>query len=150
MEEAMDTVADIVKGKGTEVIRIDSEVSVLAALELMKKKNIGALIVEDAAGEVAGIFSERDFARKMLQYRKKTIRDVKVRELMNERVLCIRAGQSGDECMALMTAWRMRHLPVIEDGKICGLVSIGDIVKLKISEQKFTIEQLENYILGGY
>lgn len=146
----MDTVADIVKGKGTEVIRIDSEVSVLAALELMKKKNIGALIVEDAAGEVAGIFSERDFARKMLQYRKKTIRDVKVRELMNERVLCIRAGQSGDECMALMTAWRMRHLPVIEDGKICGLVSIGDIVKLKISEQKFTIEQLENYILGGY
>jgi len=110
----------------------------------MAQADVGALVV--LAGErLAGIFSERDYARKVILFGKSS-RETLVREIMTEKVLCVRPDQTVDQCMALMTDKRVRHLPVLDHKHVTGVISIGDVVKEFISEQRFMIEQLENYI----
>jgi len=113
----------------------------------MAEKNIGAVLVFDK-GNLAGIMSERDYARKVILHGKEAP-TTKVREIMTPRVVCVRTDQKAEECMAIMTDKRVRHLPVIENNQIVGVLSIGDVVKAVISDQVFIIEQLENYITGG-
>lgn len=114
------------------------------ALSLMAARNIGALVVLEG-DRIAGLVTERDYARK-IALMDRSSKDTPVRDIMTSQVLYVRPGQSSEECMALMTENRLRHLPVLEQGKLVGLVSIGDLVKDVISEQKFLIEQLEHYI----
>jgi CBS domain-containing protein len=135
---------DILASKGREIWSISPDKTVFEALELMAKKEIGALLVMEGE-KVNGLFSERDYARKMI-LQGRTSRDTKVNEVMTSRVICSALDHSADECMALMTEKRVRHLPIVEDNKIVGLISIGDIVKAVISDQQFTIEVLEKYI----
>ncbi|MEE8585987.1 MAG: CBS domain-containing protein [Acidobacteriota bacterium] len=141
----MKTVARLLQAKGQEVWSVRPEQSVFEALELMAHKNCGALLVLEPAGALAGIFSERDYARKVILMGKAS-RDTPVSEIMSPEVVTVAPGQSVRDCMALMTDKRVRHLPVVEEGQIVGLISIGDVVKAVISEQEFVIEQLENYI----
>jgi CBS domain-containing protein len=141
----MATVAQILKTKSDQSVQsIPASASVLDALKLMAEKNIGAVLVGEG-GKIAGIFTERDYARKIALLSKSS-RDTPVREAMTSQVMFVRPGQTSEECMALMTENRVRHLPVMDNGKLVGLVSIGDLVKDVISEQKFLIEQLEQYI----
>ncbi len=140
----MKTVKEILEAKGREVLSIRAEDSVYDALKLMADKNVGALVVLDQE-RLQGLFSERDYARKItLQGRSSP--DTKVEEVMTRRVVCANLDHTAEECMALMTDKRVRHLPVVQDKQVIGLVSIGDLVKAIISHQKFIIEQLENYI----
>jgi CBS domain-containing protein len=116
------------------------------ALELMADKNVGAVLVIDA-DRLVGILSERDYARKVILHGKSS-KDTPIREIMTQRVVYVRPQQTAEECMALMTDKRVRHLPVLEDDQLVGVISIGDVVKSIISEQEFIIEQLERYISG--
>lgn len=118
--------------------------SVITALELMAKNDVGAILVVEG-DQLAGIFSERDYARKIILHGKSS-KETKVREIMTEKVIYAKPSQTVDECMAIMTEKRVRHLPVMDNGKLTGIVSIGDLVKETISEQAFMIKQLENYI----
>jgi CBS domain-containing protein len=141
----MATVAQILKSKSNPSVQsISASASVFDAVKLMAEKNIGAVLVGDG-GKVAGIFTERDYARKIALLSKSS-RETPVREAMTSQVMFVRPEQTSEECMALMTENRVRHLPVMDNGKLVGLVSIGDLVKDVISEQKFLIEQLEQYI----
>jgi CBS domain-containing protein len=141
----MSTVAQILKTKSNQAVHsVAPASSVFDALKLMAAKNIGALLVSEG-GKVAGIFTERDYARKIVLMGKSS-KDTPIREVMTTEVLFVRPDQTSEECMALMTENRMRHLPVMDQGKMIGLVSIGDLVKDVISEQKFLIQQLEQYI----
>ena len=116
------------------------------ALELMADKNIGALLVME--GEVvAGIMTERDYARKVVLMSRSS-KQTAVREIMTSAVMYVRPDQTSEECMVLMTENRLRHLPVMDGGRLLGIISIGDLVKDIIAEQRFTIEQLEHYISG--
>ncbi len=142
----MKTVREILQGKGHEVWSITPDATVYEALKMMAEKDVGALLVLDK-GHIHGILSERDYARKVV-LKGKFSKDVPVREIMTDRVLYISPSQVDDECMALMIEKRVRHLPVIEDGKIVGLVSIGDVVKAMLSDKEHLIEELENYIIG--
>jgi CBS domain-containing protein len=142
----MGTVGDILRAKGSDVWSIGSDATVYDALKLMADKNIGAVLVKDG-DRVAGILSERDYARKV-SLAGRSDREATVREIMTERVICVRLGQNAQACMALMTDKRVRHLPVVEDDQVIGIVSIGDVVKSVLSEQEFIIEQLEQYITG--
>ena len=138
---------DVLNRKGHDVYYVDPDASVLAALEIMAEHDIGALVVLDD-GDLVGIITERDYTQKIV-LKGRTSPTTAVREIMSTRVICARPLQTGEECMALMTAKAVRHLPVLEDKKIIGLVSIGDMVKSFIADQKFIIEQLEHYIQGG-
>jgi len=117
---------------------------VFDALKLMAEKDIGALLVVEK-GRLAGIISERDYARKVILHGKSS-HDTPVREIMTARVVCVRPANTVEECMALMTDKRIRHLPVVENDELLGVLSIGDLVKETISEQQTTIRQLESYI----
>lgn len=144
----MTTVAEILRTKGNSTIySVSPTDTMLAALQLMADKGIGALLVLEA-GEIAGIVTERDYARKIaLQGRSSAV--TRVDEVMTRKVHCVQPHQTSEECMSLMTSNRMRHLPVINGShELQGLISIGDIVKEIISAQQFTIEQLEHYISG--
>lgn len=143
----MDTVRQLLQVKGNQVYTIAPGASVFEALELMAEKEIGALVVV-ADGRVAGILSERDYARKVTLFGK-TSRDIPVSEIMTDRVIYVSPGDSVEDCMALMTEKRIRHLPVLENGQMVGLISIGDVVKSIISEQGHLIGHLVNYITGG-
>ena len=132
--------------KGNDVYSIHPEASVYEALRMMAEKDIGALLVMEAE-KVEGIFSERDYARKVILHGKSS-KETPVREVMTSRVVFVRPDQSLDECMALMTNKRIRHLPVLEGERVVGVISIGDVVKEIIAEQEFVIEQLANYISG--
>ena len=144
----MTLVADILKTKPDRSVHtIAPDASVYEALQTMADKNIGALLVVDAEGRVVGILSERDYARKIVLMDRMS-KNTPVRDIMSSRVMYVHPHQSSNECMALMTENRLRHLPVMDDGKLVGLVSIGDLVKDIISEQQFIIEQLEHYISG--
>ena len=143
----MKTVRDILKQKGLGLCSVRPDSTVYDALKLMAEKNIGAVLVLDGERPV-GILSERDYARQVI-LKGKTSKDTPVREIMTSKVVFVRPEQSIEECMALMTDKRIRHLPVIEEGKLIGVVSIGDIVKAVISEKEFLIAQLENYIASG-
>jgi CBS domain-containing protein len=142
----MGTVRDILRTKGTDVWSISPDTTVLAALQEMADRNVGAILVMDE-GRLVGILSERDYARKV-RLCGKSAGDTLSRDIMTERVVCVRPEQTTDDCMALMTDKHVRHLPVIEGNQVIGVVSIGDIVKSIISEQEFIIDQLENYISG--
>jgi CBS domain-containing protein len=116
------------------------------AMKLMADKEIGALLVMEGA-TLAGILSERDYARKIILQGRSSL-TTEVREIMTSRVVCAGPERSIEECMALMTDKRIRHLPVVEAGQVCGMISIGDLVKAIIAEQQFIIQQLERYITG--
>ena len=140
-------VRHILNDKGHEVHTVDPEIDVLVALKTMADKNIGALLVlED--DHIVGILSERDYARKVALMGLKSA-DTQVREIMTSVVAFIDPESSIEEVMALMTRDRIRHVPVLEEGKLVGLISIGDVVNEVISHQEFTIRQLENYITGA-
>ena len=140
----MKTVRQLLQAKGDTVYSIAPEARVYEALKLMAEKEVGALVVL-AGGALAGILSERDYARKVILHGKSS-HDIPVREIMTANVVTVNPGQTVDQCMALMTNNRIRHLPVVESGKLVGLVSIGDLVKELIAEQEQTIRQLETYI----
>lgn len=143
----MKTVKQLLEIKGHEVTSISPEKSVFEAMQLMKSKNIGALLVLEAGNKLVGIVTERDYARKM-HLQSKTAKELPVTEIMTRQVAYVRLDQTNEDCMALITERRMRHLPVLENNKVMGIVSIGDLVKDIISEQDFIIHQLENYIHG--
>jgi len=127
------------------LVSVGPDDSVFAALTLLAEFDIGALVVLDR-GRLVGIFSERDYARK-IALKGKASRDTLVREIMSEKVCCVTLGETVEECMALMTEQRIRHLPVLGEGdRVLGILSIGDLVKETISDQQFTIEQLVTYI----
>ncbi len=140
-------VRDVLKVKGNNVWSISPNATVYRALQIMDEKDIGALLVIDN-GAVVGIFSERDYARKVI-LKGKSSKETDVGELMTTTVYSITPEKPIEECMALMTATRIRHLPVLENGKLIGIVSIGDVVNAIISDQKITIRDLENYITGS-
>ncbi len=142
----MKTVRSLLQAKGHAVWSITPDASVYEALNLMADKNVGALLVLEG-GELAGIISERDYARKVA-LRGRTSHDTSVRDIMTADVISVRPDQTVEECMALMTDKRIRHLPVVADGKLIGVISIGDVVKSIITEQGFMIEQLTSYIVG--
>ena len=142
----MHFVEDVLNEKGREVWTVDPEQSVYEALELMAAKNIGALVVVHEA-QLIGICSERDYARKLALLGKRS-RDTPVREIMTEVIATVTCNHSMQDCMQLMTHERVRHLPVVENEKLIGLVSIGDVVKSLMSHQEQMIQQLENYITG--
>lgn len=143
----MSTVAQILKRKPDHAVHSTSPAaSVLEAVALMAEKNVGALLVLEG-GAVVGVITERDLARKAFTLAQPA-RDTPVRDLMTSQVMYVGPGRTSEECMALMTENRFRHLPVLDKGQLVGLVSIGDLVKDVISEQKFIIEQLEHYIAG--
>jgi CBS domain-containing protein len=140
----MKTIRELLKNKGDAVWTIQADASVFDALKSMAEKEVGALVVLDDRS-IVGMVSERDYARNVaLKGRVST--ETPVRDIMTERVVCVRPDQSVDEGMALITDKRVRHLPVIENDALVGIVSIGDLVKSTIETQQFVIEQLENYI----
>jgi len=142
------TVAEILKSKPpSSVHTVTPQDTVLQALKVMAEHGIGALLVMQG-DEIAGIFTERDYARKVA-LAGRTSGDTRVSEVMTSAVRFVRPSQNTDQCMALMTENRLRHLPVVDDaGRLAGIVSIGDLVKHIISEQQFIIEQMEQYITG--
>ncbi len=142
----MKRVSELLQDKGHDVWAVTPDSSVFDALKLMADKNVGALLVLEA-DKLIGIFSERDYARKVM-LKGKASKNTPVKEIMSTKVLYILPEQSIEECMALMTDQRIRHLPVLEGEQLVGVISIGDVVKAIISEQKFTIHHLEKYIMG--
>ena len=143
----MEFVRQLLQHKDPDVWSVTSDTRVYNALKLMAEKNIGALLVMDT-GQLVGIFSERDYARKVI-LKGKSSKNIPVKEIMSKRVVAIRPNQTVDECMALMTDKRIRHLPVAEKNKVVGVISIGDVVRAVISDKEFEIKQLENYITGS-
>jgi CBS domain-containing protein len=140
----MKTAKQLLANKPKGVVSIAPDDNVLEALKRMADHDIGALVVLEGE-KLVGILSERDYARKIVLLGKSS-RDTLVREIMTHRVLCVSPSQMVDECMELMTQKRCRHLPVVEDKHVIGILSIGDLVKETISEQLETIHQLESYI----
>ena len=143
----MISVREMVRKKGSEVWSVSSDTSVFEALKLMADKNAGAVMVIDG-GKVAGILSERDCARR-LDLMDRTSRNTKVKDIMTAKVLYVEGSQSLDECVAIMIDKNIRHLPVYDDGKLTGLISVRDALKELVDYQKFMINQLEHYITGG-
>jgi len=144
----MKSVEKVLRTKGSETWHIAPQATVYEALQLMSEKEIGSILVLEE-GEVVGIFTERDYARKLI-LKGKFSKDTAVRELMTQDVLYVEPQNTIEDCMVLMTKNRVRHLPVMDNGKLAGIVSLGDMVKHIISEQESTIAQLEKYITGSY
>ena len=143
----MKPVAQILKSKLDQTVyTLAPTASVFDAVKLMAEKNIGALVITEGE-KIVGIVTERDYARKIVLMGRSS-KDTLVRDIMTSSVLYVRPDHANEECMALMTENRLRHLLVMDGGKLLGLVSIGDLVKDIISEQKFIIQQLEHYIAG--
>lgn len=142
----MTRVKDILDVKGREIWSIGPDASVYDAMKHMADKGVGSLMVMES-GKLIGLISERDYARKVI-LKGRSSRTTQVREIMTADVLYAQPEQNIEECMALMTEKRVRHLPVIEQDRLVGVISIGDLVKSIITEQKFVIEQLERYIKG--
>ena len=140
----MKKVRELLAEKGTKVWSVAPTATVLDALNVMVEKNIGAVLVMDE-DRLVGIISERDHTRDVV-LKSRTAKDTLVSDAMTPRPVCVRPDQTVDDCMALMTDKRVRHLPVLEEDRVVGLISIGDVVKTTISEQQFVIAQLETYI----
>jgi CBS domain-containing protein len=151
----MQTVKEILGVKGREIVSVKPEATLLAALEVMANKNVGAVLVLDAEGGLQGIFSERDFVRKII-IKGRAMETTMVKEIMTSHVLYVGPETTVSDCMSLMTEKRVRHLPVLEAGKPVGVVSIGDVIKELIREQDLVINrqaaeigQLERYTTGS-
>jgi CBS domain-containing protein len=142
----MTTAHDILRYKGRTVHAVRPDDTVLAALGVMAEHEIGAVLVVDG-DKLLGILTERDYARKVVLVGRSS-KDSPVTAIMTANVVCVPPNRTVEECMALMTERRVRHLPVVDNGHVIGLVSIGDLVKATIDEQEFTINQLKNYIAG--
>ena len=142
----MTTAHDILKYKGRTVHAVRPDDTVLAALGVMADRDIGAVLVVDG-DKLLGILTERDYARKVALAGRSS-KDSPVSAIMTANVVCVPPSRTVEECMGLMTERRVRHLPVVDNGRVIGLVSIGDLVKATIDEQEFTINQLKNYIAG--
>lgn len=142
----MRTVQQILQAKSGPLLSISPHATVFDALTLMARHDVGALAVLEH-GELVGMFSERDYARKVILYGKSS-KEITVADIMTAPVLSVRPGDTVRACMALMTDKRIRHLPVEDSSGAIGMISIGDIVKALLSDQEFTIEQLEHYITG--
>lgn len=142
----MKTVKEILEAKGSEIWSVHPSDTVLDSLRLMADKGIGSLLVMDGE-KLMGIVTERDYARKVI-LEGKSSRDTSVSDVMTRKVLCVSPERTVDECMALMTDKRARHLPVVDHKRVVGVVSIGDLVKTLINEQQILIDQLQHYISG--
>jgi CBS domain-containing protein len=140
----MANISQLLDLKGREVVSVKPDDTVLTALQLMERDNVGSLVVMDGQ-RLVGIFSERLYARNVF-LKGKAAPNTTIREVMNDKVVIARPGNTVQECMAIMTEKRVRHLPVLDGDELVGIISIGDLVKSIISDQKFTIEQLESYI----
>ena len=144
----MITIEHLLKNKENQIWSVEPKISIFEALKIMSDKEIGALLViEDE--KLVGIFSERDYARKVI-LKGKSSKNTQVGELMTKKVLYIDPEKTINDCMAIMTDKHIRHLPVIENDKVIGMVTIGDVISQIISEQEFTIKHLENYITGTH
>ena len=144
----MATVRNVLDEKGNSVWTVSPEAKVIAALKLMAEKNVGALVVTHE-NKLVGIITERDYARKVI-LQGRTSLETPVKDIMTRGVYYVSPDTSTQECMAMMTKNRIRHLPAIHNEKLIGLISIGDIIQSVISEQKIAINHLENYIMGKY
>jgi CBS domain-containing protein len=142
------TIGQLLEAKGKDIWSISPHVTVFEALRIMAKKDIGALLVIDK-DKLVGIFSERDYVQKVI-LKGKSSKDTNVGELMTTEVFYIDPKNTLHECMAIMTAKHIRHMPVFENDQLIGMLTLGDVVKQIISEQEFTIRELEKYISGGY
>ncbi|HXZ97083.1 MAG TPA: CBS domain-containing protein [Burkholderiales bacterium] len=142
----MKLVKQILQGKTRGVLAISPDATVYDALKLMAEEEVGALLVIDA-DKLVGIITERDYARKVILHGKSS-KEIQVRDIMTSKIVYVSTMHTVDECMALMTDKRVRHLPVYEDNRLVGVVSIGDLVKEAISEREYIIKQLESYIMG--
>ena len=143
----MATVKNILNSKGNVIFTITPDTTVYHALELMVEKNVSALLVMEA-DKLAGIFTERDYARKVV-LRGKSSRDTPIGDIMTSHLITVNSASSIDECMELMTGKYIRHLPVVDDGKLSGIISIGDVVRTIIQEQKAIIGHMEQYITSS-
>lgn len=144
----MISVSDLLRGKGSKVWSIDASATILEALRLLDEKEVGALPVM-SGGKLAGIFSERDFARAVSENPKLAL-DSPVSDLMTRNLITVAPSDSVEKCMKLMTDQHIRHLPVLDEEKMIGIVSIGDAVKRFVTDQKAFITQLEDYISGRW
>lgn len=144
----MTTIAQLLNAKGDQIWSVEPKATIFEALEIMSEKEIGALLVMED-GKLTGIFSERDYARKVI-LKGKSSKETLVEELMTKKVFYIDSQNTINDCMAMMTAKRIRHVPVIEDNQVVGIVTIGDVVNQIISEQEVTINHLENFITGSH
>lgn len=142
---AMDCVRDILHAKGNMVYAVNAEEYVYEALETLEDKNIGALVVVDKNGKLHGIFTERDYARKII-LKGRSSRETRVRDIMTDDVVFVTPDTKIEECMELMTHHFIRHLPVLDNGELVGIISIGDVVKYIINQKDFIIKNLEHYI----
>ncbi len=142
----MQTVKSILSTKGSKVISVAPDDTVLHALGVMAEHDIGGVVVLDGE-KLVGILTERDYARRVILLGRAS-RDVPVKDIMTSQVCCVSPDRTIDECMALMTDKRIRHLPVVDHKKVIGVISIGDVVKAMIEEKEFEIAQLHNYIAG--
>jgi CBS domain-containing protein len=145
--QLMRTVEQLLQVKGTDIWSIEPLTTTYNALEIMAEKNVGALLVMEKE-KVVGIFSERDYARKVI-LKDKSSKNTSIDELMTREVFYIDAKSTLEESMALMTAKRIRHLPVLKNNRLIGIVTLGDVVRQIISDQQFAIRELEKYITGG-
>ena len=143
----MGKVNDILKTKGGTTFSITPDLTVYEALEVMVEKNVSALLVMENE-KLAGIFTERDYARKVI-LKGKTSKDTLIGEIMTVDLITVSPDNTIDSCMRLMTSRFIRHLPVVAEDRLVGIISIGDVVKFIIEEQKFIIENMEHYITGG-
>ena len=143
----MAIVQSILDTKGSIIFTITPDTTVYHALELMVEKNVSALLVMES-DKLVGIFTERDYARKVVLKGKKS-KETQVAEIMTSNLITVASASSIDECMQLMTGKYIRHLPVVDDGKLAGIISIGDVVRCIIQEQKSIIGHMEQYIAGS-
>jgi CBS domain-containing protein len=143
----MNKLSEILADKGADVLRIEADASVFEAVQTMVEANVGSLLVTDG-GDIVGIVTERDYLRRVT-LEGRTDKETPVREIMTSPLIVVTPETSIDECMAVMTDRRIRHLPVVDSGEVVGVVSIGDLVKFKSKQQSFEIQYLTDYIKAG-